>query len=89
MTATANLSGAPDLLPGQGATLGAELGRDRIEFALAAPHAQAVEQHNRFGQSSGMEGGGHLEKNENVTQGHRYGMGPWPVQFVARRGRRL
>ena len=43
MTATANLSGAPDLLPGQGATLGAELGRDRIEFALAAPHAQAVE----------------------------------------------
>ena len=43
MTATANLSGAPDLLPGQGAALGAELGRDRIEFALAAPHAQAVE----------------------------------------------
>ena len=43
MTATANLSGAPDLLPGQGTALGAELGRDRIEFALAAPHAQAVE----------------------------------------------
>ena len=43
MTVTANLSGAPALLPGQGATLGAELGRDRIEFALAAPHAQAVE----------------------------------------------
>ena len=43
MTATVNLSGAPALLPGQGATLGAELGRDRIEFALAAPHAQAVE----------------------------------------------
>ena len=43
MTATANRSGAQALLPGQGATLGAELGRDRIEFALAAPHAQAVE----------------------------------------------
>ena len=43
MTVTANLSGAPALLPGQGATLGAELGRDRIEFALAALHAQAVE----------------------------------------------
>ena len=43
MTATANLSGAPALLPGQGALLGAELGRDRIDFALAAPHAEAVE----------------------------------------------
>ena len=43
MTATVNQSGAPALLPGLGATLGAELGRDRIEFALAAPHAQAVE----------------------------------------------
>jgi len=43
MTATANLSGAPALRPGQGAALGAELGRDRIEFALAAPHAEAVE----------------------------------------------
>ncbi len=43
MTATANLSGAPALLPGQGATLGAELGRERIDFALAAPHAEAVE----------------------------------------------
>jgi hypothetical protein len=27
-----------------------------------ATHAQAVEQHNRFGQSSGMEGGGHRKK---------------------------
>ena len=43
MTVTATLSGAPALLPGRGAVLGAELGRDRIEFALAAPHAEAVE----------------------------------------------
>ena len=43
MTASVNLSGAPALLPGQGRVLGTELGRDRIEFALAAPHAQAVE----------------------------------------------
>jgi len=43
MIATANLSGAPALLPGQGATLGAELGGDRIDFALAAPHATAVD----------------------------------------------
>lgn len=43
MTVTATFSGAPAVLPGQGAVLGAELARDRIEFALAAPHAHSVE----------------------------------------------
>ena len=43
MTAHADLPAAPALCPGHGSLLGAQLGRDAIEFALAAPHATAVE----------------------------------------------
>jgi glycogen operon protein len=43
MTTSAALSGAPVLQPGDGMLLGAQLGRDAIQFALAAPNATAVD----------------------------------------------
>ena len=43
MTTGATPSGAPALGPGDGTLLGARLGRDAIQFALAAPHATAVD----------------------------------------------
>jgi glycogen operon protein len=43
MTAHLDLSAELVLRPGHGSLLGAQLGSDAIEFALAAPHATAVE----------------------------------------------
>ena len=43
MTAHLDLSAKLALRPGHGSLLGAQLGSDAIEFALAAPHATAVE----------------------------------------------
>jgi len=43
MTAHLDLSAGLALRPGSGKLLGAQLGSDAIEFALAAPHATAVE----------------------------------------------
>jgi len=43
MTTSAALSGPPVLQPGDGMLLGAQLGRDAIQFALAAPNATAVD----------------------------------------------
>jgi len=43
MTTSAAVSGALALQPGEGTLLGAQLGRSAIQFALAAPHATAVD----------------------------------------------